>query len=109
MLCERGVRADVPGLRLVLDVGVVSALRRFTGLPVVVDASRCGGGRDLVLPLSRSAIVADADGVAVDVAPSGGDERSALDDADLYRFSDSVSELGSHLGRRVRRRLSIAA
>jgi 3-deoxy-7-phosphoheptulonate synthase len=69
VLCERGIRTFETATRNTLDISAVPVAQRLSHLPVIVDPSHSGGRRDLVLPLSRAAVVAGADGVIVDVHP----------------------------------------
>jgi 3-deoxy-7-phosphoheptulonate synthase len=70
ILCERGIRTFERALRNTLDLGVVPYLRQVTHLPVVVDPSHALGRRDLVIPMSKAAIVVGASGVMVEVHPN---------------------------------------
>ena len=70
ILCERGIRTFERALRNTLDLGVVPYLRQVTHLPVIVDPSHALGRRDLVIPMSKAAIVVGATGVMVEVHPN---------------------------------------
>ncbi|MCX6462097.1 MAG: 3-deoxy-7-phosphoheptulonate synthase [Pseudonocardiales bacterium] len=113
VLCERGIRTYETATRNTLDIAAVPVVQRLSHLPVIVDPSHSGGRRDLVLPLSRAAVVAGADGVLVDVHP---DPASALCDGpqalvgdDLHRLSDAMAELGRYMDRRPPVRPAAAA
>ncbi|MGH9708436.1 MAG: N-acetylneuraminate synthase family protein, partial [Candidatus Acidiferrales bacterium] len=67
ILCERGVRTFSDFTRNTLDLSVVPAVQRRSHLPIVVDPSHGTGRRNKVLPLSRAAIAAGADGILVEV------------------------------------------
>jgi len=69
VLCERGIRTFENSTRNTLDISAVPVAQRLSHLPVIVDPSHSGGHRYLVLPLTRAAIAAGADGVVVDVHP----------------------------------------
>src|SRR5207245_5411330 len=69
VLCERGIRTFEPATRNTLDISAIPVVQRLSHLPVIVAPSHSGGRRDLVLPLSRAALAAGADGVIVDVHP----------------------------------------
>jgi 3-deoxy-7-phosphoheptulonate synthase len=71
LLCERGV-APIGGsfknqTRFTLDLNAVPVLRKETPFPVIVDPSHGTGRRDLILPMSRSAIASGAHGLMVEV------------------------------------------
>jgi 3-deoxy-7-phosphoheptulonate synthase len=67
MLCERGVRTFADHTRNTLDLSVIPAIKRISHLPVLVDPSHGTGKRNKVLPMSRAAIAAGADGVIIEV------------------------------------------
>ncbi|HYL47524.1 MAG TPA: 3-deoxy-7-phosphoheptulonate synthase [Candidatus Limnocylindrales bacterium] len=67
ILCERGVRTFSDHTRNTLDLSVIPAVQRRSHLPIVVDPSHGTGRRNKVLPLSRAAVAAGADGLLVEV------------------------------------------
>jgi 3-deoxy-7-phosphoheptulonate synthase len=67
ILCERGVRTFADHTRNTLDLSVVPAVKRISHLPILVDPSHGTGKRNKVLPMSRAAIAAGADGVIIEV------------------------------------------
>ena len=67
ILCERGVRTFSDFTRNTLDLSVIPAVQRRSHLPIVVDPSHGTGRRNKVLPLSRAAVAAGADGMLVEV------------------------------------------
>ncbi len=69
VLCERGIKTFVTGTRNTLDLNAVPYLKAKTHLPVVVDPSHGTGIRDMVLPMSKAALGAGADGLMVEVHP----------------------------------------
>ncbi|MCM8818828.1 MAG: 3-deoxy-7-phosphoheptulonate synthase [Candidatus Omnitrophica bacterium] len=70
ILCERGIRAfDTEFTRNILDLSAIPLLKKESHLPVVVDPSHGTGIRDLVIPMSRAAISAGADGLLIEVHP----------------------------------------
>ncbi|MBB4930839.1 3-deoxy-7-phosphoheptulonate synthase [Lipingzhangella halophila] len=103
VLCERGIRTFENATRNTLDISAVPVAQKLSHLPVIVDPSHSGGQRDLVLPLSRAAIAAGADGVIVDVHPAPEtalcDGPQALVDADLAELASAVRALSGLLGR----------
>jgi len=78
ILCERGIRTFESSTRNTLDISAVPVAKKESHLPVMVDPSHAGGRRDLVLPLSKAAIAAGADGILVEAHP---DPLNALSDA----------------------------
>jgi 3-deoxy-7-phosphoheptulonate synthase len=103
VMCERGIRTFETATRNTLDISAVPMLHALSHLPVVVDPSHAGGLRDLVLPLSRAAIAAGADGIIVDVHPHPEaalcDGPQALVDSDLVELAEAVRTLGAAMGR----------
>ncbi|MFN4227884.1 MAG: 3-deoxy-7-phosphoheptulonate synthase [Candidatus Ratteibacteria bacterium] len=70
ILCERGIRTfDSEFTRNILDLSAIPLLKKETHLPVVVDPSHGTGRSDLVIPMSKAAISAGADGLLIEVHP----------------------------------------
>ncbi len=67
ILCERGVRTFSDHTRNTLDLSMIPAVQLRSHLPIVVDPSHGTGRRHKVLPLSRAAVAAGADGLLVEV------------------------------------------
>lgn len=103
VLCERGIRTFETATRNTLDISAVPVCQSLSHLPVVVDPSHSGGRRDLVVPLSRAAIAAGADGIIVDVHPHPDtalcDGPQALVDGDLRELATAIRRLPPLLGR----------
>jgi 3-deoxy-7-phosphoheptulonate synthase len=103
VLCERGIRTFETATRNTLDISAVPVAQRLSHLPVIVDPSHSGGRRDLVVPLSRAAIVAGADGVIIDVHPQPDlalcDGPQALVAEDLEVLSRALNDLTAYMGR----------
>lgn len=69
ILCERGIRTFETYTRNTLDIEAVPLLHELTHLPVIVDPSHATGKTSLVLPVSKAAIAAGADGLLIEVHP----------------------------------------
>src|SRR5215467_3381296 len=69
ILCERGVRTLGDHSRFTPDLSVIPAAQRLSHLPIVFDPSHSTGNRETVIPMSRAAVAAGADGLLVDVHP----------------------------------------
>jgi 3-deoxy-7-phosphoheptulonate synthase len=69
ILCERGIRTFVEYTRNTLDLNLVPAVKQLSHLPIIVDPSHGTGRQDLIIPMSRAAIAAGADGLMVEVHP----------------------------------------
>jgi 3-deoxy-7-phosphoheptulonate synthase len=104
VFCERGIRTFERATRNTLDISAIPVTHGLSHLPVIVDPSHSGGRRDLVLPLSRAAIAAGADGIIVDVHPHPEsalcDGPQALVNGDLRALAAAVRQLPPMLGRR---------
>ncbi|MDI6756432.1 MAG: 3-deoxy-7-phosphoheptulonate synthase [Endomicrobiia bacterium] len=79
MLCERGSATHMKHVRWDLSLSLVAAIKRMTGLPILVDASHGTGRRDIVLDMTLAGIAAGADGYIVEVHPA---PQKSLSDAD---------------------------
>jgi 3-deoxy-7-phosphoheptulonate synthase len=67
ILCERGIRTFETATRNTLDISAVPLIKQFSYLPIFVDPSHASGKRSLILPLSRAALAAGADGLLIEV------------------------------------------
>ncbi|MET0493486.1 MAG: 3-deoxy-7-phosphoheptulonate synthase [Actinoplanes sp.] len=103
VLCERGIRTFETATRNTLDISAVPVVQQLSHLPVIVDPSHSGGRRDLVLPLTRAAIAAGADGLIIDVHPQPKvalcDGDQALTDTDIEELAGVVTVLAPVMGR----------
>jgi 3-deoxy-7-phosphoheptulonate synthase len=94
MLCERGIRTFETYTRNTLDINAVPVLKELTHLPVIVDPSHATGKWNLVIPVSRAAVAAGADGLIVEVHPR---PEQALSDGGQSlrpaRFAELMTEL----------------
>ncbi|HXB20456.1 MAG TPA: 3-deoxy-7-phosphoheptulonate synthase [Candidatus Solibacter sp.] len=94
ILCERGVRTFTDHTRNTLDLSIVPAVQRLSHLPIVVDPSHGTGKRNKVIPMSRAAIAAGADGLLVEVH---NDPDRALSDGMQSILPDQFDELMSEI------------
>jgi chorismate mutase/prephenate dehydratase len=101
ILCERGIRTFETSTRNTLDLSSVPLLKAKTHLPVFVDPSHGTGNRDLVLPMSKAAMVAGADGIMVEVhfQPDSAlsDGNQSLDPATYTNFMKELRALREKL------------
>jgi len=94
ILCERGVRTFADHTRNTLDLSIVPAVQRLSHLPIVVDPSHGTGKRNKVIPMSRAAVAAGADGLLVEVHH---DPDRALSDGIQSILPDQFDELISEI------------
>jgi len=105
VLCERGIRTFETSTRFTLDLSAVIVAKRLTDLPVIVDPSHAAGRRDLVIPLSKASVAAEADGLIVE---SHHDPQEALCDAEqalpveaLMGLREALQPFANAMGREV--------
>ena len=67
ILCERGVRTFADHTRNTLDLSAIPYVERTSHLPIIADPSHGTGRREKVLPMSRAAVAAGADGLIIEV------------------------------------------
>jgi 3-deoxy-7-phosphoheptulonate synthase len=91
IFCERGIANFDSATRNLLDLSAVAILKHHHKLPVIVDPSHATGRADLVLPLSRAALAAGADGLLIETHPDRGHARS---DGPQALDPDALTALG---------------
>ena len=100
ILCERGIRTFSDFTRFTLDVASIPVIKAHSHLPVIVDPSHPAGKRELVEPLSLSAIAAGADLLAVfqlvETAVRADDDFISLRDAVSQLYMTAVCDSGIH-------------
>ncbi|MFI5245422.1 MAG: 3-deoxy-7-phosphoheptulonate synthase [Gemmatimonadales bacterium] len=69
ILCERGLRSFDSTARNLFDLTAIPIVHQLSHLPIIADPSHGTGRRDKILPMSRAAIAAGADGVIIEVHP----------------------------------------
>lgn len=90
ILCERGIRTYETFTRNTLDLSAVVALKELTHLPVIVDPSHATGRREMVEPMSLSAVIAGCDGLEIEMHPSPCD---ALSDAEQQLTGEQLTDV----------------
>ena len=86
ILCERGIRTFEDSTRFTLDISAVPVVKTKSDLPVIVDPCHAAGSWEYVIPLSRAALAAGADGIMVEVHPNP--ERALSDGAQSLTFEN---------------------
>ncbi len=108
VLCDRGIRTFETTVAASLDISAIPVVQGLSHLPVIVDPTHAADRRSLVLPLSRSAVGAGADGIVVDVHPDPdtamSDGPHALAGADVRELASSLRRLAPAVGRRLDKR-----
>ncbi len=101
ILCERGIRTFETATRNTFDVGAIALLKHISHLPVIADPSHAAGHRELVPALARVAVVAEADGLLVEVHPNP--EKAWSDGEqtlDFATFGDMMASLDPYIALR---------
>jgi 3-deoxy-7-phosphoheptulonate synthase len=105
VLCERGIRTYETATRNTLDLSAVPLVKELGHLPIIVDPSHATGQRRLVAPMSRAAIAAGADGIAVEVHPDPGralsDGPQSLNPQQFQELMEELGPLCQVLGRKL--------
>lgn len=106
VLCERGIRTFETATRNTLDISAVPVVKNVSHLPIIVDPSHAAGKSHYVLPLSKAAIAAGADGLIIEVHPN---PKAALSDAaqqltagDFQKLCRDLSRIAEIVGREFR-------
>ncbi len=103
VLCERGIRTFETATRNTLDLSAVPVVKNMSHLPVIVDPSHAAGKSKFVIPLSRAAIAAGADGLIVEVHPNPmmamSDAAQQLSPKDFDSLCSDISKLAPILER----------
>src|SRR5215210_4145831 len=105
VLCERGIRTVETSTRFTRDLSAVIVALKHKELPVIVDPSHAAASSDLVVPLSKAAVAAEADGLMVE---SHHEPQEALCDGEqalpveaLMGMKDVLQPFASAMGREV--------
>ncbi len=105
ILCERGLRSFDTAARNMFDLNAVPIVQKLSHLPMVADPSHGTGLRDKVIPMTRAAVAAGADGILVEMHPNP--ERAKSDGAQsLYpdqfsRLMHEVRLIATAIGREI--------
>ncbi len=105
ILCERGIRTFVEYTRNTLDLNVIPAVKQLSHLPIIVDPSHGTGRHDFIIPLSRAAIAAGADGLIVEVHPNPAEAYSdgdqSLTPKAFQQLMNDIRPIAHALGRNL--------
>jgi len=97
-ICLRGVvgapsyRHIFPSARWAPDLMMIPALKKFTNIPVIYDPSHATGLSEFVLPISRAAMAAGADGLIIECHPDPANSISDPDQAVSYEELEKIVE-----------------
>ncbi|HOQ36928.1 MAG TPA: 3-deoxy-7-phosphoheptulonate synthase [Acetivibrio sp.] len=96
VFCERGIRTFETATRNTLDISAVPVVKSLSHLPIIVDPSHAAGKAQYILPLSKAAIAAGADGLIIEVHPN---PKCALSDAAQQLPPEDFNNLCKDIGR----------
>jgi 3-deoxy-7-phosphoheptulonate synthase len=112
ILCERGVRGFADHTRFTLDLSIIPAVQRLSHLPIVVDPSHATGKRNKVVPMSRAAVAAGADGLIVEVhnqpEKALSDGAQSIYPEQFVQLMDECSQIATILGRNIPRGVELS-
>lgn len=105
ILCERGIRTFVEYTRNTLDLNIIPAIKQFSHLPIIVDPSHGTGRHDFIIPMSRAALAAGADGLIVEMHPKPEDATSdgeqSLKPEKLFQLMKEADLIARAVGRNL--------
>lgn len=105
ILCERGIRTFETATRFTLDLAAVPVIKKLSSHPIIVDISHAMGHSDYIIPMSRAAAAAGADGLMIEVHPNPKkalcDGAQSLTPEQLEQLVEEVKSIASVLGKRV--------
>jgi 3-deoxy-7-phosphoheptulonate synthase len=105
ILCERGIRTFEKATRNTLDISAVPLIKQLSHLPIFVDPSHASGKRNLILPLSRAALAAGADGLLIEVHHNAeaakSDGPQSIDFQTFDELQQSLKEMAPLLGKQI--------
>jgi 3-deoxy-7-phosphoheptulonate synthase len=103
ILCERGIRTFETSTRFTLDLNAIPVIRSRTHLPVIVDPSHGTGHWQYVAAMSKAAIAAGADGLAIEVhqdpANASSDGGQSLKPAKFTALMDELRRVAAAVDR----------
>lgn len=101
ILCEQGIRTFDDHSRFLLDLGVISAVKELSHLPIIVNPSRSTDQAEHILPLALAGIAAGADGLMIEVCPMLGrfsrQSDTSLDREELRELLRRIRTLSQNL------------
>ncbi len=105
VLCERGIRTFEHATRFTLDLNAIPVIKKLSTLPVIVDVSHGTGRSDMLIPMSRAAIAAGADGVMIEAHPNPKealcDGQQSLHTSHLKEWVEECTKIAHLLGKSI--------
>lgn len=106
LLCERGIKTFETSTRYTLDLSTIPVIKSKSNLPIVIDPSHGTGRKELVLPMSKAAVLLGADCLEIEVhinpddTIKPGDGKQTLD---ISEFKNLIDEVGVILNQNNRK------
>lgn len=101
ILIERGSSTYHTHTRWDLCISMIPAIKRITGLPIIVDASHGTGRADLVEPMTYAGVAAGADGWLLECHPcpekSLSDAQQAITLEDFERINTKAKTIHEYI------------
>jgi len=105
ILCERGIRTFEKYTRNTLDLTAIPLLHQLSHLPVCIDPSHGTGLRSIIIPTSKAAVAAGADGLLVEVHPcpekSLSDGPQSLNIKEFRQLMEELEPIAEAVKRKV--------
>lgn len=105
ILCERGIRTFETATRFTLDLNAIPMVKKLSSHPIIVDTSHATGHSDMVIPMSRAAIAAGADGIMVEVHPNPAkalsDGAQSITPKQLLELMTALKPVAEAVGREI--------
>jgi len=93
IMCARGIRTFETETRFSADIDAIPILKQ-KAFRVIFDPSHAAGRKDIILPLSKAALAAGADGLIIEVHPNPSKALSDSDQQlDFKEFEDILKGL----------------
>ncbi len=103
VLCERGIRTFETATRNTFDISAIPVVKNSSHLPIIADPSHAAGKTQYILPLSKAAIAAGADGLIIEVHPNPrcalSDAAQQLSPADFDSLCKDIGKIAEIVGR----------
>ena len=101
ILCERGVKSfDATYSRNVLDIAAIPIVKKYSHLPIIADPSHGCGRRYLIEPMAKSALIAGANGIMMEVHHDPDNASSdGAQSLSIQQFMDVQRRLNKLIGR----------
>ncbi|MCD6435503.1 MAG: 3-deoxy-7-phosphoheptulonate synthase [Clostridiales bacterium] len=97
ILCERGIRTFENYTRNTLDLSAISAIKKLSHLPIIIDPSHATGRWEMIEPMSKAAVAGGADGIMVEVHNNPekalSDGKQSLRPERFNKLVDSVKKI----------------